>query len=354
MTLTIERGALVAALQAVTKVVESRNTIPVMANVLLSHDGDTLTVTASDLDIVASVTLAATGALEATTAPAKQLVDVVKRMPEGSEVVLELDGPHLIVKSGRSRFKLATIPASDFPSFSEPPYTATFETDLAWLFGRVSFAVSHDTSRHQLNGVFLHNTEGETRAVATDGHRLAQQAIELVGDIPAVIIPTKMAGLVPPGNVKVSLSEARIRIEAGNTTIVSKLIEGNFPDYERVVPKSNDVIATFDRKALLSSVDRVAVFASERGGKAVKMALADGAVTLTTSGEGGEGKDELACSFDSEPYEVGFNAGYISELLRQVQGGTVKFAFGGQTGSTGPALLIGDGDWLGVCMPMRV
>lgn len=351
--LTVERAALVATLTQATKAVESRNTYPILANVLLSADNGRLTIRATDLDIEITTSAACTGTLPITTAPAKTLLDIAKRMPAGAEISLSVEDEHLVVKSGRSRFKVATIDPEAFPEIKQPEYTTTATLDLAALIAPVTFAMSSEETRFYLNGVFLHTAEnGRLRAVATDGHRLAAvYGPEL--ELPeGIIVPRKTVGMVPEGQVTVDIGEGRIRFTAGDTVIVSKLVEGSFPDYERVIPKENDKPVTFERAALSSAVERVGVFASERGGKAVKLDVAPGVVVLSVSGDDGQASDEVPTDYSGEPFVIGYNARYLSEILRVVEDDKVTFEI--RDGGS-PARIVGSNpDWCGVLMPMRV
>lgn len=350
--LVVERAALVAALQAVTKVVENRNTIPVLANVLLSEDGGRLTIRATDLDIEITTSAPCAGTLPTTTAPAKTLLDIAKRMPAGSEITIEPEGDHLVVKSGRSRFKLATLSVDEFPELKQPVYATVITIDLAALIAPVTFAMSSEETRFYLNGVFLHTSNGRLRAVATDGHRLAAvfgPDIELAAGI---IIPRKAVGLIPEGQITVDIGEGRIRFTAGDTVIVSKLVDGSFPDYERVIPKDNDKLVTLENKALLTAVGRVGVFASERGGKAVRLEVAPGQVVLSVTGEDGQADDEITADYDGEPFEIGYNARYLAELVGAVEGDKVTFEI--RDGGSPARITGGNPDWCGVLMPMRV
>jgi DNA polymerase-3 subunit beta len=350
--LTVERSAIVAALTQASKAVENRNTYPILANVLLSADADKLTIRATDLDIEITTSAPASGKLPTTTAPAKMLLDIAKRLPAGAEITLAVEDEHLVVKSGRSRFKVATIDPEAFPELKQPAYTTTATMDLAALVAPVTFAMSDEETRYYLRGVFLHTSDGRLRAVATDGHRLAAVYGPELALAEGIIVPRKTVGLIPEGSIQVDIGEGRIRFTAGDTVIVSKLVEGSFPDYERVIPKNNDKPVVLDRKALSSAVERVGVFASERGGKAVRLEIAPGQVVLSVTGEGGQASDEIASDYEGEPFEIGYNASYLSELLRVVEGDSVTFEIR-DAGS--PARVVGGNpDWCGVLMPMRV
>lgn len=350
--LTVERGHLVAALGTVIKAVETRNTYPILANVFLAADDGFLTLRGTDLDVEITTRIPASGALAATTLPAKKLHEIARKFDAGAEITLEQDGEIVTVKSGRSRFKLATLGADAFPDLKSGAFSASFSADLSAMFAPVGFAISNEETRYYLNGVFLHSTGEEARAVATDGHRMARVAVPTLGEMPAVIIPRKTVGLLPSGEVHVELSDTKIRLRQGETTILSKLIEGTFPDYERVTPKNNDKALVVDRAAMLAAVERVGTIANERGGKAVRLDLASGAVVLTVTAEGESATEELAAEYSSEPVSIGFNTAYLAEILRTATGENVTILIGD---SSGPALIRGaDAGWQAVLMPMRV
>lgn len=350
--ITVERADLLRALTAVTKAVENRNTYPILANALLTAEAETLKIRGTDLDIEITATCPAKCVPGVTTVPAKTLLEIVRKLPDGAEVTMVLTDDKLIVKAGRSRFQLAVIDPEGFPTLGVGDFTATFETDLSALFGPVQFSISDDAARYYLNGIYMHTVNGRLRAVATDGHRMARHDGEAAPGFTGIIVPKKTVGLVPPGTVKVELSDTKIRITSGDVVMVSKLIEGTFPDYERVTPKNNDKVLAVDRAALGAALDRVSIIASERGGKAVKLTVGEGLlVASVTNPDHGEATEEMTVASDLT-FEVGYNAGYLSEILRIAGGAEVKFAWG-DAGS--PALIEGDNDnWLGVLMPMRV
>lgn len=354
LAVTVERAALLRVLAATTKAVESRNTYPILANVLLIAADGALTVRATDLDIeITSWVPADVAGPGSTTVPAKTLLSIVQKLPDGAEVTLTLDGETLIVKAGRSRFQLPTIAADSFPELQAGKFGEALTTDLAALFGQVAFAISDDQSRYYLNGVYMHTINGRLRAVATDGHRLARVDGDAVATtLAGVIVPKKTVALLPAGPVQVEVSDTKIRITAGSTTLVSKLIEGTFPNYDRVTPKNNDLTAEVDRTSLQAAVDRVSIVASERGGRAVKVTAAPGSFTLSvTNPDHGDATEDLA-SAGEHSIVVGYNAGYLADMLRAVGGATAKFAW---SEPMSPTVVTGDNDnWLGILLPMRV
>lgn len=344
----IAKNDLARLLGSVIKAVETRNTIPILGTVRLVADGTALTATGTDLDLEVSGSIPATGTLSACV-DAKLLSGIVSKA--GAEISMEIENLALVVKSGRSRFRLPVLSPDDFPSFNHGDFPVTFEADLAALFAPVAFAISTEETRHYLNGIYLE----PAAATATDGHRLAHAKADLPVFQP-IIVPRKTVGILPKGLVTVSLSTTKIRVSSGDTnsgggfTLTSKLIDGTYPDYQRVIPTQNDKIVLVDRAALAGAVARVATVSGERG-RAVKLEVAPGAINLSVRGDA-EATDSVEADYSGEPIEIGFNAAYLSELLANLTGETVRIALadgGSPTLFTG-----GDENLLAVCMPMRV
>lgn len=354
--IVVERAALLKALTATTKAVETRNTYPILANLLLTATDDTLQVRGTDLDVEITTSCPAKCVPGSTTVPAKTLLEIIRKFPDGAEVTMVLDGETLIVKAGRSRFQLSTISPESFPDISTGEFWPAFEADLAALFAPVGFAISNEETRYYLNGIFVHATQqGNIRAVATDGHRMARHdgpAIPEGSIVTGAIVPKKTVGLTPPGPVRVELSDRKIRVTAGDMVLVSKLIEGTFPDYDRVTPKNNDKVVTVDRAALSAALDRVSIVASERGGKTVKVAVMGDRLELTcTNAESGTATEDVTVDSDLD-FTIGYNSGYLAELVRVAVGTEVKFAW---NDASSPTVITGANDnWLGILMPMRV
>ena len=370
MKLTIERGTLLKSLQSLNRVVEKRNTYPILANIMLRSSGNAIELRATDLDIEATDIIAAGVSEEGeTTMPASALHDIVRKMPDGAEIHISTDGDIATVKSGRSRFSLATLRTDGFPELKSGTYSHSFSmkpADLATLLGRAQFAISTEETRYYLNGVFVHSIEGaEIRGVATDGHRLARIALPCpdgADGMPGIIIPRKTVAEIlrlvdaAKEDVQIDLSDTKIRFRVGEFVLLSKLIEGSFPDYERVTPKNNDKIVTIDRSQLAKVADRVGTISSERGGKAVKFTVGEGDLSLKcTNPDSGEAEDSLPAKHDTDTqgFEIGFNVRYLLELLNNIEGDEVRFAFN-DAGS--PTLITGADDAAGtfVLMPMRV
>jgi len=373
MKLTIERGDLLNALSHVQNVVERRNTIPILSNVLLQASKKELRLTATDLDIEAVDSAPAKVAREgAVTAPAGTLFDVVRKLPAGAEVELELqpENQRLSITAGRSHFELPTLPASDFQTMSVDDGATSFTLDakdLARLIDKTRFAISTEETRYYLNGVYMHGTKNDDgkpvlRAVATDGHRLAlaeAPAPKGAEALAGVIVPRKAIGearrLIDglDGPVEIDVSDSKIVVRAGRATLTSKLIDGSFPDYARVIPKGNEKKLTIDNKASEAAVDRVATVSAERS-RSVKLSLDDGKLTLAVNhAETGVGNEELEADYAAEPMEIGFNAKYLLDIAAQIEAPDAKFMF---NDPASPALVLDPSDDSAryVLMPLRV
>lgn len=371
MKVTIERNSLLKTLGHVQSVVERRNTIPILSNVMMEAEGDTVAMTATDLDIAIIETTGATVMQPgSTTVPAHTLFDIVRKLPDGSEVELSLEeNDRLVVKAGRSRFTLTCLDKEDFPVMSEGDMPHRFEVaaeELKRLIDKARFAISTEETRYYLNGIYLHvaNTEdGATlRAVATDGHRLAQveqDVPEGAAGMPGIIIPRKTVGEVRKlideleGAVSVSLSETKIRFQFGGAVITSKLIDGTFPDYSRVIPQGNDKMLEMDVRLFAESVDRVSTISSDKT-RSVKLALAEDLLTLSVnSPDSGTATEELAASYTSDALEIGFNSRYLLDILAQIEGETVQVMLADPSSPTVLQDML-DEAALYVLMPMRV
>ncbi len=372
MRVILERSNLLKSLNHVHRVVERRNTIPILSNVLLAANGASLEMKATDLDL--EVTEATPAKVEqggATTVPAHLLYDIVRKLSDGAEVMLRTDedGSAMSVVSGRSSFRLQCLPQSDFPELSAGSFPHIFRlesTALKSLIEKTQFAISTEETRYYLNGIYLHTLEAGgkllLRSAATDGHRLARAEIEAPAGsegMPGIIIPRKTVSelqkLVDDPDVAVTteVSETKIRFTVGSVVLTSKLIDGTFPDYQRVIPTGNDKQLIVDRQSFSTAVDRVSTISSERG-RAVKMTIADGQVTLAVNNpDSGSATEELAADYSAEPIEIGFNARYLLDVAAQLTGGNAKFLLA-DAGS--PTLIqdTGDETTLYVLMPMRV
>ncbi|PJR89985.1 DNA polymerase III subunit beta [Ochrobactrum sp. 695/2009] len=345
MRVSIDRSQLAHALATVNRAIESRNSIPILANVLLAVEDGQVRLTGTDLDVEITTSLPVLDCQPGSvTAPGKMLADIAKRAT--GDVTLELDGGRLTVASGRSRYKLDVLPAEDFPSFSAGEFDTTLELDLAALVAPCVHCISTDETRYYLAGVYLHAVDARLVAVATDGHRLMRN-VGPAGDLGyGVILPRNVVGLLPKGAVTLELSQNKVRVTSGPTVITSKLIDGTFPDYVRVIPTGNANVLTVDRQALMKAVERVAAVADDKS-RAVKFAVGDVLRLMLAD----KASDEVSIEFEGEPLEIGFNARYVNDMLGALDEPTVRFALG-DAGST--AVVNGEGEWTGVLMPMRV
>lgn len=372
MRITIERASLLKALNHVQSVVERRNTIPILSNVLLHADKGKLSLTATDLDIEVVESVAADVVRGgATTASAHTLYDIVRKLPDGAQVQLEFgenDG-RLTLSAGRSRFQLQALPREDFPAMSAGTLPHKFSLgsrDLSELIDKTRFAVSTEETRYYLNGIYLHAQQEKSktflRAVATDGHRLARyetQAPKGAAEIPGIIVPRKTVNEVRKlledieDAVDISVSDTKIRFNLGSVTLTSKLIDGTFPEYQRVIPSGNDKVLEVVRDELKEAIDRVSTVSTEKS-RAVKLNLEKGKLTLSVvSPEAGTATEELLIDYKAAAIEIGFNARYIMDILERVDGAKAIFLFS----DAGSPTLVRDSEGeaaLYVLMPMRV
>jgi DNA polymerase-3 subunit beta len=372
MKVTVERAQLLKSLGHVHRVVERRNTIPILANILLRAERGKLSLKATDLDLEVTETIAAeVSPGGATTVPAHMFYDIVRKLPEGSQIALEATGERgvLTIRAGRSRFTLQTLPESDFPDLNAGDMTHSFTlqaADLKRMIDKTQFAISTEETRYYLNGIYLHGaTSGKAetlRAVATDGHRLAQFEIPLPGGangMPGVIVPRKTVGEVQrlienaDQEITIELSVSKIRFTIGDVVLTSKLIDGTFPDYARVIPLGNDKLLQVDKSEFEHAVDRVSTVSSERG-RAVKLALSGGKLTLSVNNpDSGSATEEIEVDYGADPIDIGFNSRYLLDIASQIEGETAVL----KLADPGSPTLIQDKDGknaLYVLMPMRV
>ena len=372
MKATIERATLLKCLSHVQSVVERRNTIPILSNVLIeaSPSGSVrLMATDLDLQVVESMGAVSVDGPGAITVSAHLLFDIARKLPDGSQVSLETADNRMTVKAGRSRFSLPTLPRDDFPVIVEGDLPTSFEIParvLAELIDRTRFAISTEETRYYLNGIFLHVSEDELKAAATDGHRLARYTIarpDGAEGMPDVIVPRKCVAELRKlleesldTNVLVDLSASKIRFTLGGengVVLTSKLIDGTFPDYNRVIPTGNDKLLRLDPRSFYEGVDRVATIATEKT-RAVKIALEGDRVTLSvTSPDNGTAAEELPADYKASGFEIGFNANYLKDILSQIDGDNVEL----HLADAGAPTLIRQDDKspaLYVLMPMRV
>jgi DNA polymerase-3 subunit beta len=367
MKATIERATLLKSLGHVQSVVERRNTIPILSNVLMEAQEDgSLRLMATDLDLQVDETVPANVTQPgATTVSAHTFFDIVRKLPEGSQVELTAAEGKMQVVAGRSRFNLSTLPRDDFPVIAEGDLPTKFELPAATLreiIEKTRFAISSEETRYYLMGIFLHIVDDQLRAAATDGHRLARVTVakpDGADGMPDVIIPRKAVAELYrlleelEGTVEISLSPTKVRFGLGSAILTSKLIDGTFPDYNRVIPTGNDKLLKLDPKSFSAGVDRVSTIASEKT-RAVKVSLDRDKVTLSvTSPENGVATEELAADYGSDGIEIGFNAKYLLDILGEIDGDVVEVHL---ADAAAPTLLRENdkSNALYVLMPMRV
>lgn len=370
MKLTIERGLLLKALSHIQSVVERRQTIPVLSNVLIETNGDEVSLRATDNEIEIVEKLPASVEVQgAVTIPAHKLYDIVKKLPEGSQLQMAFvdETGQVSIVSGRSKFALASLPADGFPTMMQEEMPHTFKVaakDMVNLIAKTGFAVSMEETRYNLNGIYMHEKKGvesKLTAVATDGHRLACAGITLpegAEGMPGVIIPRKTIGELAKlaaeseNEIDVALSANQIRFAMGDIVLSSRLIDGTYPEYEKVIPMNNDKKLQADAQTLTDVIERVSVVSEKSRG--IKLSLQPGLLQVfAASADEGSAEDEMDAIYDSEALEIGFNFRYLLDILGQVKSETVQMYL--QDG-TSPVILQDEADdnALYVLMPMRV
>ncbi len=372
MKFSIERATLLKAVAQAQSVVERRNTIPILANVLVEAEGSGVSFRATDLDIeVVDKAVAQVDRAGATTVSAVMLHEIVRKLPDGALVTLtdEAASGRLVINAGRSTFNLATLPREDFPVMASSEYASNFSAPapvLRRLFDKAKFAISTEETRYYLNGVYMHTATGEDgpvlRCVATDGHRLARIDAALpdgAAGMPGVIVPRKTVGELrkllddDEAQIAVSVSETKIRFATPTITLTSKVIDGTFPDYSRVIPTQNTRRLEVDAGDFAKAVDRVATVSSERS-RAVKLSLDEDRLVLSVNApDSGAAEEELVVAYGDERLEIGFNAKYLLEIASQVDRENAVFLFN----SSGDPTLMREGNDMSavyVVMPMRV
>lgn len=365
--ITADRSVLLKSLSKLQSLVEKRNTIPILSNVKLEAKGKTLSLTVTDMDLVATeevdANVVATGAI---TVPALTLYEIERKLPEGSQVLLKADGAssRLTVTAGAANFVLSYLPAEDFPVMSEGELTHKFNIsskDFLKLLDKTKFAMSYEETRYYLNGVYFHLVNGKLRCVATDGHRLALTEVDApegTAGMPGIIIPRKAVNevgkLVEEHNeITISLSETKIKINAGRVELLSKVVDGTFPDYQRVIPENNGKVATISASLFNEAIDRVSTIAADKT-KAVKAKFEKGNISMIAQGlEGDFGNELLPCEYTAEALEVGFNSRYVMDMMRQIKSDKITIAM---DNPNSPALVkdLTDPASVFIIMPMRV
>jgi len=367
MHFTIQREALLKPLQLVAGVVERRQTLPVLSNVLLVVEGQQLSLTGTDLEVelVGRVMLEDAAEPGEITVPARKLMDICKSLPSDVLIDIRVDEQKLLVKAGRSRFTLSTLPANDFPTVEEGPGSLTFnlpQAKLRRLVERTSFAMAQQDVRYYLNGMLLEVQSGLLRAVATDGHRLAmcsmEAAIQQEGKH-QVIVPRKgileLARLLTEQDAEVAivLGQHHIRANTGEFTFTSKLVDGKFPDYERVLPRGGDKLVLADRQGLREAFSRTAILSNEKY-RGIRLTLASGLLKIQANNpEQEEAEEEIVVDYNGSGLEIGFNVSYLLDVLGVMGTEQVRLIL---SDSNSSALLqeADNDDSAYVVMPMRL
>lgn len=366
MKFSVPREALLKPLQLVAGVVERRQTLPVLANVLMVLDGDRLSMTGTDLEveIVARVQLPEAGESGELTIPARKLVDICRSLPDDAVLNFSEENQRVILKSGRSRFTLSTLPATDFPNVEQGSGDLQFtceQQDIKRLIDRTGFAMAQQDVRYYLNGMLWEVKQGQLRAVATDGHRLAMctRAVSVAADgVTQAILPRK--GVVElsrlldgNGSVEVTLGSNHIRVATDAYTFTSKLVDGKFPDYERVLPRGGNKAVYGDRNELRQAFGRTAILSNEKY-RGVRLLLTDGLLTIVANNpEQEEAEEQVAVDYSGDPLEIGFNVSYLQDVTGVLVSDKVKLTL---SDSNSSALLEepDGGDSVYVVMPMRL
>jgi len=369
MKFVISREDLIKPLTLVAGVVERRQTLPVLSNILIVVDGNQLSLTGTDLEVelVGRVTLSEPAESGEITVPARKLMDICKTMPDDAQITLQLEEDKIILKSGRSRFSLTTLPASDFPSVEESPQTLNFsvqQSELKRLIDRTSIAMAQQDVRYYLNGMLFEIQNSQLRAVATDGHRLAmsEAAADIsTGELRQVIIPRK--GVMELNRlfsgdtedfVKIVMSSNHIRAVTDNFTFTSKLVDGKFPDYQQVIPKNSTREMLVERELLRQVLNRIAILSNEKY-RGVRLIVENDLLQVFANNpEQEEAEESLMVKYDSEGLEIGFNVGYLLDVLSVTSSTNVKVCFADANSSIVIEEVSENPDSLYVVMPMRL
>lgn len=365
--LTTTRDALLAPLQSVSGIVEKRHTLPILSNVLLEKHGEHLTMLATDIEIQIRTTTAGNlgGGDADITVAARKLQDILRALPEGVDVNLTLDDKRLTVKAGKSRFALQTLPAADYPRMNLPDGDATrfsvSQKTFKRQLGQVAYAMAQQDIRYYLNGLLLIADGNELRMVATDGHRLAYAASALDGEVARteVILPRKTVTELArqladtDDTLEIVLAGNQAVFRFGPIELVSKLIDGKFPDYERVIPQNHPGMLTFQRAPLLASLSRVAILTNEKF-RGVRLVLKDGLLRIVSSNnEQEEAQEEIEVDYQGEPLDIGFNVTYLLDVLNNVASDEIEWHF--NDGNSSALLTVpGNDHFKYVVMPMRI
>jgi DNA polymerase-3 subunit beta len=362
-----KRDEILAPLSAVSGIIERRHTLPILSNVLIDRSASSVSFLATDIEIqiTARSSLAASGEAKAVTVGARKLVDILRALPDGAEVTLQQQDKRLLLKAGKSRFTLQTMPAEDFPRLAKPAgEVARFalpQKALRRLLGLVQYAMAQQDIRYYLNGLLMVVEDKQLKLVATDGHRLAFASLELAADLPRqeVIVPRKtvleLSKLLADSDdeVKIEVSPAQAAFSFGSIELVSKLVDGKFPDYTRVIPTTHKNRLNIEREALRQALLRAAILSNEKF-RGVRWVLGDGSLKIVSSNaEQEEAHEEIEVKYSGDSLDIGFNVNYLLDVLNNVSGTEIECAFGDSSSS---ALISysSEKDFKYVVMPMRI
>jgi DNA polymerase-3 subunit beta len=367
MKFTITREALLKPLQLVAGVVERRQTLPVLSNVLLEVKGDQLSLTGTDLEVemVGNAQLLEAGTDGEITVPAKKLMDICKSLPDQSTIVISQDEHRVQLQAGRSKFVLSSLPANEFPNVDDIEATITVNVPQAQLrrvIDRTAFAMAQQDVRYYLNGLLLEVKADQLRAVATDGHRLATCGVPVSLEMDGktqVIVPRKavleLAKLMtdPEATVELMLSNNHIRAKVGEYTFTSKLVDGKFPDYERVIPRNGNKVLIADRQALRQVFQRTAILSNEKY-RGVRLLLDENTLQVVANNpEQEQAEESIGVDYQYDALEIGFNVSYLQDVLSVLDGDDMKMTLADANSSAVMEEVEG-GDSLYVVMPMRL
>ena len=371
MKISIEKNLIYKSLSHVHSIVEKKNTIPILSNILLEATDSSLILSATDMDISITETISCSVVEKGSvTVPAHTLHDIVRKIPDGSEIEFIVnDGKKFTIRSGKSKFSLSCLPKKDFPLIEIDKLDCEFSIHsnvFLKLIEKTRFAISNEETRYFLNGIYFHkknlNNIDSLSLVATDGHRLSKIDLSYPDgliDIPGVIIPKKtvyeLCKLLTDisEEIIINIDPNKIIFYIGKTTLISKLIDGNFPDYERVIPKNNNMIVTADRQKFCEAVDRVSTITSEKS-RAIKLRLLKNLINMTSSDpENGTATEDVIVQYEGEEIQIGFNSKYLLEMINQLNDERLILEF---NDSTSPLIMkeSSRNDLVYVLMPMRV
>ena len=375
MDFRVNSTELLTALSHIHGIVEVRHTLPILSNIIITTHDNLLSLSSTNLDIFCSDDLEAEVSQNGSTSvSAATFYEIVKRLPSGSEIHASLseEDSTLTLKCGRSKFNLTTISPDDFPKISHDDLNIQFvlsATELKRMIDKTKFAISNEETRYYLNGVFLHQTQKNSidilRAVATDGHRLAQYDIPLpqgAKDMNGIIIPKKMIQELrrvlddATGDINIQLNENKIKFSFNNMQIISKVIDGTFPDYTKVIPQANDKSITTNNEELKKAIDRVSAVAinEETKSKAIKLIIESNKISLSVdSTSRGSAIEEIDLDYNNDKVEIGFNSRYLIDICNEIDGDKINLKF---LNSTSPAIILDNTDenLFFVLMPMRI